>query len=49
VQHSSAVPSIPAIQQVLFDLEDKPSNFVGSCDWIGSFEVCILEIKVLQK
>jgi hypothetical protein len=37
------VPSIPAIQEVLIQLEDKPSGFMGSHDWIGSFEVCILD------
>jgi hypothetical protein len=41
MQHSFAVPSICAIQQLLVDLEDKPSSFMGSHEWIGSVEVCI--------
>lgn len=43
MQHSSAVPSIPVIQQVLVHLEDKPSSFIGSHEWIGSLEVCIID------
>ncbi|XP_023710680.1 ufm1-specific protease 1 isoform X3 [Cryptotermes secundus] len=42
IEHSPAVPSIPAIQQILIHLEDKPSGFMGSHDWIGSFEVCLV-------
>ncbi|XP_069688479.1 ufm1-specific protease 1 [Periplaneta americana] len=42
LQHLAPVPSIPTIQQVLIDLEDKPSSFLGSRDWIGSFEVCLV-------
>ncbi|PSN54608.1 hypothetical protein C0J52_07393 [Blattella germanica] len=34
----SSVPNIPAIQNILVQLEDKPLNFVNSRDWIGSFE-----------
>lgn len=33
------VPSLPDIQQILVDMEDKPASFKGSKDWIGSFEV----------
>lgn len=33
------VPSHREIQQVLVDIEDKPTSFVGSRQWIGSFEV----------
>ena len=37
------VPSIPHIQRILVkDLKDKESSFVGSRDWIGSFEVNII-------
>ncbi|KAK3933337.1 Ufm1-specific protease 2 [Frankliniella fusca] len=35
----SSVPSIPEIQKILVDIEDKPENFYGSRDWIGSVEV----------
>lgn len=35
----NSVPSIPSIQQILVDIEDKPAEFMGSRDWIGSFEV----------
>ncbi|WAR07085.1 UFSP2-like protein [Mya arenaria] len=35
------VPSIPKIQEALVTMEDKPSSFKGSCEWIGSFEVCL--------
>ena len=33
------VPSLRKIQETLVQLEDKPKRFVGSRDWIGSFEV----------
>lgn len=33
------VPSHRVIQQALVDIEDKPASFVGSRQWIGSFEV----------
>jgi len=33
------VPSIPQIQEILVQLEDKNSKFKGSTDYIGSFEV----------
>ena len=36
------VPSIPIIQQALVTMGDKPSTFLESKDWIGSFEVCIV-------
>ena len=37
------VPSIPDIQRILVeDLKDKNSRFVGSRDWIGSFEVNVI-------
>ncbi|RXM30368.1 LRP2-binding protein [Acipenser ruthenus] len=34
-----AVPTHKEIQQVLVDVRDKPSSFVGSRQWIGSIEV----------
>ncbi|XP_050537197.1 ufm1-specific protease 2 isoform X2 [Daktulosphaira vitifoliae] len=33
------VPSITCIQQTLVDMGDKPKQFVGSKNWIGSMEV----------
>ena len=33
------MPSHREIQQALVDIGDKNSNFVGSKQWIGSFEV----------
>ena len=40
IRLTKAVPSIPHIQKTLVeDLKDKPKKFVGSRDWIGTFEV----------
>ncbi|XP_073953922.1 ufm1-specific protease 1-like [Choristoneura fumiferana] len=39
---NGSVPSIQAIQETLVELEDKPSSFLGSRQWIGSFEVCLV-------
>lgn len=36
------VPSIREIQDILVQLEDKPYSFLGSRQWIGSFEVCLV-------
>ena len=37
---TKAVPSIPHIQKILVeDLKDKPKTFIGSREWIGTFEV----------
>lgn len=36
-----AVPSIREIQSILVDLEDKSKTFIGSRQWIGSFEVFV--------
>ena len=36
---SKRVPSHREIQQTLVDLQDKTEKFVGSRQWIGSFEV----------
>lgn len=33
------MPSHKEIQQCLVDIGDKPANFVGSRQWIGSMEV----------
>lgn len=34
------VPSLKEIQETLVAIEDKKKSFVGSREWIGSFEVC---------
>lgn len=41
-QSSSSVPSLHEIQEALVSMGDKPPSFVGSREWIGSFEVCIV-------
>ena len=38
----ACVPSIRRIQEVLFEVGDKPQSFVGSREWIGSYEACII-------
>ncbi|XP_021208437.1 probable Ufm1-specific protease 1 [Bombyx mori] len=43
-----AVPSIREIQSILVDLEDKPKTFIGSRQWIGSFEVCLVIDKLFD-
>ena len=30
------------VLQILIDNEDKPASFLGSREWIGSFEVCLV-------
>ncbi|XP_074615685.1 ufm1-specific protease 1-like [Acropora palmata] len=37
----SKVPSLRQIQQTLVEVGDKPNSFVGSREWIGSFEACL--------
>lgn len=37
-----SVPSHKEIQQALVDVGDKQASFVGSCQWIGSFEVQVV-------
>ncbi|XP_053972680.1 ufm1-specific protease 1 [Hylaeus anthracinus] len=37
-----SVPSIRSIQEILVALEDKERSFIGSREWIGSFEVCLV-------
>ncbi|CAH1250341.1 UFSP2 [Branchiostoma lanceolatum] len=32
-------PTIPDIQRALVEMQDKPANYAGSRDWIGSVEV----------
>ncbi len=36
------VPSIREIQESLVAVGDKPESHVGSRDWIGTFEACIV-------
>ncbi|XP_049815423.1 ufm1-specific protease 1 isoform X1 [Schistocerca nitens] len=36
------VPHIREIQSVLVGIEDKPTHFIGSRDWIGCFEACLV-------
>jgi len=42
------VPSIPKIQEILIEMGDKQSNFKGSQDWIGAFEVSLVLNKLLD-
>ncbi|CAF0892086.1 unnamed protein product [Brachionus calyciflorus] len=35
-------PSVLEIQKILVECGDKPSNFIGSKDWIGCFEASIV-------
>ncbi|XP_076621650.1 UFM1 specific peptidase 1 [Colletes latitarsis] len=37
-----SVPCIRDIQEILVTLEDKERFFIGSREWIGSFEVCLV-------
>lgn len=37
-----SVPDIRRIQEVLVTLDDKEQSFIGSREWIGSFEVCLV-------
>ncbi|XP_033219626.1 ufm1-specific protease 1 [Belonocnema kinseyi] len=37
-----AVPSLRTIQETLVALEDKEPSFIGSREWIGSFEICLV-------
>lgn len=39
---TASVPSLRRIQEVLFEVGDKPQSFVGSQEWIGSYEACII-------
>lgn len=36
------VPTILEIQKILADCGDKPQEFIGSKEWIGCFEACIV-------
>ena len=37
-----SVPSLREIQETLVEVGDKPETFVGSREWIGTFEACIV-------
>ena len=39
---TASVPSLRRIQEILFEVDDKPPSFVGSREWIGSYEACII-------
>ena len=41
VTKKGSIPSCSEIQEILVDMEDKPSSFIGSRDWIGSYEVLL--------
>lgn len=38
---SPNVPSLSNIQETLVTIGDKPSTFIKSREWIGSFEICL--------
>ena len=42
------IPSIPKIQELLVQMEDKTKAFIGSRDWIGSYEVCLIVDKIFD-
>ena len=39
---AAGVPSLRKIQEILVEVGDKPPYFIGSKEWIGSFEACIV-------
>lgn len=39
---SSIVPSITKIQEILVELQDKPSTFIKSNQWIGTCEAAMI-------
>ena len=36
------MPSVREIQETLVEMGDKSVEFVGSRDWIGCFEACLV-------
>ena len=42
LQSDVSVPSLSKIQEVLVEVGDKPLSFVGSRQWIGSYEASIV-------
>lgn len=41
------VPSINKIQETLVEVEDKDKTFIGSREWIGSFEVSLIPLALI--
>lgn len=41
------IPSLRDIQASIVRFGDKPKSFIGSCQWIGSLEVCIVDVLML--
>ncbi|GFN91023.1 ufm1-specific protease 2 [Plakobranchus ocellatus] len=41
IKKRESVPTIKEIQSALVEMGDKPHTFLGSKQWIGSFEVCL--------
>jgi hypothetical protein len=39
---TSIIPSITKIQEILVELEDKPSSFIKSNQWIGTCEATMI-------
>lgn len=42
ISNEVQVPSIREIQELLVKIQDKEQSFIGSREWIGSFEVCLV-------
>lgn len=42
------IPSHREIQSILVSMDDKPREFIDSCEWIGAFEVNMLINKLTQ-
>ncbi len=39
---TTSVPSVRDIQKILVEVGDKTESHVGSRDWIGTYEACIV-------
>ncbi len=39
---TTSVPSVRDIQQILVEVGDKSKSHVGSRDWIGTYEACMV-------
>ena len=33
---------VPSLREALVEIGNKPPDFVGSCEWIGTFEACLV-------
>jgi hypothetical protein len=42
------IPTHKEIQQLLVSINDKPKEFIGSQEWIGAFEVCLIIGRLLK-